>query len=184
VDFAGARPLTFDDRWHHVWISFDVANPKRASIEIDNVAAPARVIPPTERDDVLIDYTNNDTWNVGGEAIGGTDYYIGDMAEFYFRPYAGAFLPASRIIGVALSTTMGSTLVGGVGWRTNNNEAMEIGPDGSLAWANTKPLIYLSGYKQRFPRNGGASRTSPQTFQETGQLVDTFSSPLDPFPVP
>jgi hypothetical protein len=171
--FFSGNQLPYDGDWHHVIWGWDTsANPPVAKAKIDGSAL--TVINTTmPRASFSIDYSIANDWRIGGEyASSPLGTYEGDLAEVYLQCLNNYIDPDAN-----LGVSIGGVLVGGKGFRSNDNRAMEIGPDGSgaLGIVGLVPQIYCTGDATSFPNNGGGSRA----FSVTGTLATAAS---DPFP--
>ena len=173
VFLLGGTTLPYDGDWHHVLFSWSVnTSPVVAKCQLDGASVTLSTPLPT-LGAFTIDYSIADDWRIAGEySSSPMGTYLGDLAEVYLQ-CLNIYIDPDASLGVSI----GGVLVGGKGFRWNDNKAMEIGPDGSgaLGQSGLVPQVYCTGDSGTFPSNGGGSRA----FSITGTLATAGS---DPFP--
>lgn len=143
-----------DTSWHHILWSFDLSNPAKKNIYVDDINhTPATCA--TWVDDYFMHIADS----LVGSGTGGTTRFDGAMADLWqdFETYIDFSIEANRRK-----------------FRSASGMPMYLGPDGSIP-TGTVPDIFMTGTTDTWHTNKGTGGG----FTETGALTTSASQPGD-----
>jgi len=140
-------PFT-DGRWHNVVWTWKVTLPLMVACCVDGREIDVfRITPIDSFTGFSIDFDQVDQWNIEVRSCRCPKILHRRLAELFMQIEDDYNDPVFSLLNSTESTPFGTILVGGKGFRTPDNFAMDLGTTGedALAISHNKPQIFCSG---------------------------------------